>query len=154
MWRAKPFSSNKVLERITFFLALAGYVGLAATAVAAGHGRLPVRFWRAVALVILVHVMLVWTVRYEWRFSMAVRNGYAGFAIFHAALLMIIASVFMAEGKARVLIFVAFTVVSLGAVGAVFRYDVVEVYRAPVIVTAILGVAGLTRAHWPGRSRR
>lgn len=118
-----------MLEHVTFLLALIGYTGLTATAVVAAGGRLPVRFWRAVALVILLHVILVWTVRYEWRFSAAVRNGYGGFVAFHAALAMILASVGVKERRARVLVWTAFAIVSLGAIGAVFRYDVVAHYR-------------------------
>jgi hypothetical protein len=141
------------VERVTFALAFAGYVGLTATAVIAAHGRLPLRFWRAVALVILVHVVLVWTLRYEWRYSTAVRHGYTGFLAFHGALAMIVASVVLPEHKARLLVWASFAVVSLGAIGAVFRYDVVAPYRIPVILTAIVGTAGLVRAHRRVRRR-
>jgi hypothetical protein len=51
-----------------------------------------VALWRAVAVVIVVHVSMVWSYRYGWRFDLAVRNGYAGFAMFHTALAMIVAS--------------------------------------------------------------
>jgi hypothetical protein len=142
-----------MLERFTFFLAFAGYVGLTTTAVIAAHGRLPVRFWRAVTLIIVAHVTLVWMVRYDWHLSVAVRNGYVGFGLFHAALGMIVASVFTAERRARVLVHLAFAVVTLGAIGAVFRYDVVSRYRAPVIVVSITGVAGLARAYRERRHR-
>jgi hypothetical protein len=137
-----------MLERGTFLLAVIGYAGLTATAVIAAHGRLPVRFWRAMALVILLHVWLVWTVRYEWRLAEAIRNGYVGFLAFHGALAMIMASVMVAERNARVLVWAAFAVVSLGAIGAVFRYDVVTVYRTPVILIALVGTVALIRAYW------
>ena len=79
------------LEHLTFLLAFVGYAGLTTTAVAAAHGRLSLGLWRATALVIVAHVILVWSVRYEWQLSAAVRNGYVGFAVFHAALAMIVA---------------------------------------------------------------
>lgn len=142
-----------MLEQITFGLAFIGYAGLTATAVIAAHGRLPMRFWRATAVVVVVHVLLVWLVRYEWQFAEATRNGYAGFLLFHGALAMIVASVLTAERSARVLVWTAFAVVSAGAVGAVFRYDIVAPYRVPVILTALAGTVALTRAYHAGRQQ-
>jgi hypothetical protein len=91
-----------VTLQLTFLLAIVGYAGLTATALLAAHGRMPVRFWRIVTLVIVAHVALVWTVRYEWRFALAVRNGYAGFVVFHAALAMIAGSLLASRRTARV----------------------------------------------------
>jgi hypothetical protein len=142
-----------LLEQLTFVLAMAGYAGLAATAVTAALHRLPIPFWRVVAAIIVAHVALVWAVRYEGSFAAATRNGYAGFLVFHAALGMIVLSVLAAERRARVLIFFAFAIVSAGALGAVFRYDVVAIYRVPVVLTAALGAAGLARAYWLKRRR-
>ena len=135
-----------MLERLTFFLAFAGYAGLTTTAVAAAHSRLPVVLWRTTMSVIVLHVFLVWTVRYDWQLSAAVRNGYVGFVVFHGALAMIVASVFMADRNASRLVFTAFVVVTLGAIGAVFRYEVVALYRIPVILIAVIGAIGLARA--------
>ena len=89
--------------------------------------------------VIVVHVAMVWSLRYEWQFSQATRNGYAGFLMFHAALLMIVTSLFLAERHALWLVRLAFLVVSAGALGAVFLYDVVAIYRVPVILFAAAG---------------
>jgi hypothetical protein len=136
-----------MLERITFVLAVVGYAGLTTTAVLASVGRLPVRLWRPVALVILTHVLLVWTVRYEWQLAEATRNGYAGFLLFHSALAMILVSLFAAERSARMLVWAAFAVVTPGAVGAVFRYDVVAPYRVVVIAIAVAGVVGLANGY-------
>ena len=54
-----------MLESITFALAVVGYAGLTATAIATAHGRMPVRWLRVVATVVLLHVALVWHVRYR-----------------------------------------------------------------------------------------
>ena len=63
-----------MLERITFLLAVIGYAGLTTTALLAALRRLPVVFWRGVALVIVSHVVLVWMVRYDWQLASATRN--------------------------------------------------------------------------------
>jgi uncharacterized membrane protein len=136
-----------MLEVITFLLAPIGYAGLALTAVLSARGRMSVPAWRVVALVIVVHVLLVWTVRYEWQFAEATRNGYAGFILFHGALLAIVSSLFMAPSRARVPIIASFFVVTAGALGAVFLYDVVKLYRIPVIAFALAGMAGLVHAY-------
>lgn len=132
-----------MLEFVTFLLAVLGYAGLTFTAVAAAWGRLPARLWRGVAVVIVVHVLLVWSVRYEWQFAEATRNGYAGFLLFHGALLAIIASLLLHERIARWLIWAAFLVVSAGALGAVFIYEEVALYRIPVVLFAVAGSGGL-----------
>jgi nicotinamide riboside transporter PnuC len=140
------------LESLTFLLAIVGYAGLTATAVAAAYDRMRPAFWRATVAVIVIHVSLVWTVRYEWQFSEATRNGYAGFLLFHSALLAIAASLLLRARVARWLIWAAFFVVSAGAVGAVFRYDVVARYRIPVMLLAFAGVAGLAWSYVARRS--
>jgi hypothetical protein len=140
-----------MLEFVTFLLAPIGYAGLTLTAVSAAGGRLPVTLWRGAAAVILTHVILVWAVQYEGQWSEATRNGYVGFALFHGALLAILASLIVRDRVARALIVGAFGVVTVGALGAVFRYEMVALYRIPVLVCAIAGSAGLVRAY---RSRR
>ena len=86
---------------------------------------------------------MVWAYRYDWQFSLAVRNGYFGFLLFHSALLIILISTFVKESGAKTLIRVSFIVVTIGAVGASFRYDVVAIYRVPVLLCAIAGSGGL-----------
>lgn len=142
-----------MLESLTFLLAAIGYGGLTAAAVRAARGAVPVAVLRGVAAVISVHVILVWTVRYEGRISEATRNGFVGFVLFHAALAATVGSLFVGERLARRLIVAAFGVVSAGALGAVFRYDVVAVYRVPVVLCAIIGIAGLVRAYVAPRGR-
>ena len=142
-----------MLESLTFFLAILGYTGLTLTAVAAAWGRLPVWLWRGVAAIILVHVVLVWSVRYEWQFGEATRNGYVGFLLFHTALLAILASVLLRERVARWLIWGAFVIVSIGALGATSRYEVVALYRIPVMIAALAGTSGLIWAFGTRRRR-
>jgi hypothetical protein len=86
---------------------------------------------------------MVWIYRYELQFSLAVRNGYIGFAIFHTALLMILISTVVKEHITLILIRLSFIIVTIGAVGAIFRYDVVTIYRLPIMLCAFAGSAGL-----------
>lgn len=139
---------------ITFLLAILGYAGLTAVVVLSVRGRVPFGLWRAVAAVIVVHVAMVWTYRYGWRFELAVRNGYAGFAMFHAALAMIVASTVAPERTSRWLIHLSFLIVTMGALGASFLYDVVAIYRVPVIVCAAVGTVALVRSWIGARVRR
>ena len=134
------------METITFLLAVVGYAGLAATAVLVARGPLPLPLWRATAIVITTHVALIWMFRYQWRLSEATRDGYVGFLVFHGALTLTVASLFVRERTARTLVHVTFGIITLGALGAVFRYDVVAPYRPVVIAVAALGVAGIARA--------
>ena len=127
---------------ITFLLAMLGYAGLTTVLLLTLRREVPVRLWRGVALVILAHVGMVWTFRYEWAFALAIRNGYAGAVLFHGAFVMILASTVSRERLARVLIQISFVIVSLGALGATFRYEVVFIYRVPVILCAIAGFGG------------
>lgn len=134
---------------ITFLLAILGYAGLTAVVALSARGGVPFRFWRGVAAVILVHVAMVWTYRYGGSFELAVRNGYGGFVMFHGALAMVLASTVTPEAVARRLIQVSFLIVTVGATAATFLYDVVAIYRIPVLVCAAVGVGALARA-WIG----
>lgn len=139
---------------ITFLLAMLGYGGLTSVILLSLRGSLPFLFWRMVAAVILVHVIMVWTFRYEWQFALAVRNGYGGFMMFHSALLMILLSTVSSERVARILTRIAFVVVTIGALGATFLYDVVAIYRVPVIACALAGGGGLAWSYVIQRRRR
>ena len=133
-------------EFITFLLAPVGYAGLTITAVAAARSHVPLRFWRGVAIVIATHVALVWSVRYEGQLSEATRNGYVGFVLFHGALVAILISTVLHERLARPLILGAFVAVTIGALAAVFLYEIVANYRIPVVLCAMLGSIGLIHA--------
>ena len=136
-----------MLEFVTFLLAPIGYVMLTVVAVRSAAGSVPRALLRTTAAVVLVHVALVWTVHYGGAFSQATRNGYAGFALFHGALLAIVASIFLDDRMARRALIAAFAIVTLGALGAVFKYEIVAAYRLPVVACAITGTALLVRAH-------
>lgn len=135
-----------MLEFVTFLLAPIGYAGLTLALVQISRGDRLGAVWRLTTLVIVTHVVLVWYVRYDWQFSEATRNGYVGFAVFHAALAAILTSHVVSPAAARRLVVVAFLAVSVGAIGATFRYDVVEMYRIPVLLCAVAGSAALLRA--------
>lgn len=139
---------------ITFLLAITGYVGLTSTVVLSARGRFHANLWRAVSAIIVAHVAMVWTFRYGWDFSLAVRNGYAGFLMFHGALLMIVASHAVAASTARKLIDISFLVVTMGALGASFIYDVVAIYRIPVVICALTGTASLVKYYMIDRRSR
>lgn len=128
------------LEFVIFLLAFLGFAGLAGNAVHASFGNYHRGFMSLTATVITVHVLMVWAFRYEWQFSQATRNGYAGFLLFHSALSMILLSTMVSAAHARPLIMTAFIVVIMGAVGAVFIYDEVLAYRYPVILISLIGL--------------
>ena len=136
-----------MLQFVTFLLAPVGYALLTLVAIRAASGRVPRALLQATAAIVLVHVVLVWTVHYGGAFSQATRNGYAGFILFHTALAGIVASVFLGDRMARRALIAAFAVVTVGALAAVFRYEVVALYRLPVAATAIAGTAGLAHAY-------
>ena len=136
------------IEFITFLLAPIGYLGLCANMILATKNRLNKNFMIVTAAVIAVHVFMVWSFRYEWSFAQATRNGYVGFLLFHGALSMIAGSLFVKTKKAKTLLVVSFLVVSLGALGAVFRYDVVSKYRIPVILIALAGLGVLGKSYF------
>jgi len=128
---------GEIVNSITFLLAMLGYGGLTVTLIFSRKGKIPFTFWRVVSLIILLHVFMIWTIHYEWSFSTAVRNGYSGFLIFHSALLMILISTFVNKSRALILIRISSVVVTVGAVGAVFRYEAVQIYKLPVIICAL-----------------
>lgn len=128
---------------VTFVLAMLGYIGLTGVVATSTLGRLPLRLWRVVAAVIVAHVLMVWHFRYGWHFALSVRNGYAGFALFHTALVLVVISTALEATRAERLVQVVFGIVTLGALGAAFRYDVVAIYRIPVILCAFVGAGSL-----------
>ncbi|RPI68521.1 MAG: hypothetical protein EHM47_14410 [Ignavibacteriales bacterium] len=128
---------------ITFFLAMIGYAGLTITLLFSLKSKIPVFFWRLITIIIFVHVIMVWTYSYDWQFAHSVRNGYSGFIIFHSALLVILISNMVKDSTTKILIIISYIVVTTGAVGAVFRYSVVEIYRIPVLFFMLTGAGGL-----------
>ena len=131
------------LENVTFLLAFLGYLGLSVNLVLVARGACNRPAIALVALVAVAHVTLVWAYRYDWQIAMAVRNGYAGFLIFHSALMSIVTAAFVPPAICKPLIVLSFLIVSAGASGATFRYDVVSGYRIPVLVNAGFGLGFL-----------
>ncbi len=130
---------------ICFLLAVIGYVGLTTAVVFTLRGQPPMVLRRAVALVVVVHVLMVWVYRYDWQLDLAVRNGYAGFVIFHTALVLILISAFPKRHVAQKLVHISFVIVTMGATGASFRYDEVSMYRFVVVLCGLVGGAGLIK---------
>jgi hypothetical protein len=128
---------------ITFLLAVIGYAGLTLIVFLSLKKRIPLHLWRFIAVIIFVHVLMVWIFRYNWQFALAVRNGYTGFILFNSALLMIIISTIVKQNISAILIRLSFLIVTAGAIGATFRYDAVAIYKIPVVVLAVAGSGGL-----------
>lgn len=147
-------STSATIEFVTFLLAIIGYIGLGFNLLTIVRSRLKKPYMAATAIVILVHVFLVWAFRYGWAFSQATRNGYVGFLLFHSALLCIIIAVFAGTEIAGKLVIAAFPIVSAGAIGATFRYDVVAMYRIPVLIIAAIGITALGKAYYDKRRVR
>ena len=138
---------------VTFLFAIIGYVGLTAVVVLTVRGQRPDILWRVVALIILTHVFMVWVYRYDGHFELAVRNGYAGFLIFHTAVVLIILSHFITQPWSQRFIHISFLIVTMGAVGASFRYPVVSMYRYIVIPCGLIGIVGLVKFYILDRGR-
>ena len=140
------------IETITFLAAITGYAGLTANMVLVAAGRHRPKHMIPVALIVFAHVLMVWHYRYEWAIDQATRNGYAGFVIFHAALLGILAAPLAGYRWSRRLVAFSFLVAAMGASGAVMRYDEVAVYRLPVFVCDLVGLSAL--GYWAFRRFR
>ncbi|MCY3711871.1 MAG: hypothetical protein OXH02_01140 [Gemmatimonadetes bacterium] len=134
------------IETITFLAAITGYAGLTANMALVAAGRHRPKHMMPVALIVFAHVLMIWHYRYEWEIAQATRNGYAGFVIFHAALLGILAAPLAGNRWARRLVACSFLVAAMGASGAVMRYDEVAVYRLPVFICDLVGLSAL--AYW------
>jgi hypothetical protein len=147
-------STSATIEFVTFLLAIIGYIGLCFNLVTIVRGRFQKPYMAATAIVILIHVFMVWAFRYDWAFSQATRNGYVGFLLFHSALLCIIIAVFSGTETANKLVVAAFLIVSAGAIGATFRYDVVAMYRIPVLIIAAIGITALGKSYYDKRKLR
>jgi hypothetical protein len=122
-WRQNKVFDPNAVTFLTFFLAMLAYAGLAATVVWSAWGRVPRLLMTGTAALVATHVFLVWAFRYEWQFAWATRNGYLGFLVFHTAVLLILFSAFVQPGWAVPLLRLAFLAVTVGATGAVFRYE-------------------------------
>jgi hypothetical protein len=91
-------------ETIVFLGAFLAYTGLGISTTLTWQGVFHRRLALGVAVIVTSHVFGVWSHRYAWEFDQAVRNGYGGFLIFHAALLAINAALFMQDRYSVLLI--------------------------------------------------
>jgi hypothetical protein len=131
---------------VSFFLAMLAYAGLGLAVLFSAWGRVPRLVAAATAALVAAHVLLIWALRYEWQLSRATRNGYTGFLVFHTALSLILFSTFVHPGWAAPLLRLAFLAVTVGATGAVLRYEEVASYRLPVLLVGLVGAWGLIAA--------
>jgi hypothetical protein len=141
-----------LLDTLVFSLALGAYASLGVAAVVhsrQGDAKTPARL---TAVLVSGHVLGVWAHRFGWSLSEATENGWRGFFLFHLAYVLIVAAPF-ATCRARELTYAGFLIVSGGAVGAVFKYDVVTPFRYPVLLVAVSTLTLVARAHL-GRWRR
>jgi hypothetical protein len=138
------------VEFLTFGLAFAAYTLLAAD--------VALRFWgvkwRALTVVLATlltaHVGLVWGHRFGWSVEAALAKGLAGFLIFHAAFAAILAAAVAREPWATRLLYAAFPVASVGAIGAAFKYEYVSGLRWPLLA---VGAATLVSTTWRWRAQ-
>lgn len=105
-------------------------------------------------MIIFTHVVLVWVHRYQMQLEVATRNGYYGLIIFHSALLMIIISTIVKQNISLLLMRISFIIVAAGAIGASFKYDVVSIYKIPVILLTILGLLGLISKYFQNKRQK
>jgi hypothetical protein len=122
---------------VTFGLAGAGYILLAKDTAL----RLAGRPWPALgvltALIVLVHVALVWAFRFEWSFTKAWEKSPPAFLIFHSALLLILLAPLAAPPARDRLTWIAFAIVSAGALPAPFRYPELQLLAIPLLAAFI-----------------
>ncbi len=141
------------IETISFPAAIVGYAGLTANMVLVAANRHRPVCMTPVALIVFTHVFLVWHYRYEWEIAQAVRNGYAGFFIFHTALCSILYAPLAGHRNARRLVAFSFLVAAMGASGAVLRYDEVAIYRLPVLICDLTGLCAVALwGHGPAKA--
>lgn len=113
---------------------MVGYLGLTVAALLTAYQRRLPAVWRLIVVAIVVLVYLVWEhFFYGWHLTSATRNGYAGFLLFHGALIALIVSTVVSERLRNRLLWASYFIVSMGAAGAVFRDARVAVLSYVVI---------------------
>src|SRR5262245_12941177 len=89
------------------------------------------------AVILTAHVALVWGHRFDGSIEAALAKGIAGFVIFHAAFVAILAAAVAREPWTTRLLVAAFPVASVGAIGAAFKYDYVSGLRIPLFAVLV-----------------
>jgi hypothetical protein len=124
-------------DALIFGLAYVGYVLVGANVVLHFWGRPRRALMAIMAAVVLLHVLLVWSLRFEWSLTYAWEKSPAGFLIFHTALVLLVAAVLAREPWSRRLLLVAFPIVTAGGLGAAFKYDFLAGYRVPLLAALV-----------------
>ncbi|MCR9244736.1 MAG: hypothetical protein NXI31_06875 [bacterium] len=119
-------------DHITFGLALIGFALLAADASRRFVGRRSTALTLISTTVILVHVGFVWAFRFDWSFAAMWQKSAFAFLLFHGATLVIAGSVIARDRLRDRLVFAAFGIVCVGALGAPFRYPELAMLQLPV----------------------
>jgi hypothetical protein len=100
-------------------------------------------------------VALVWHSSFSWSLSYAWSEGPAAFLIFHTALSLIIAAAHASPPWNARSTWLAWAIVTVGAMGAVLRREVVEHYMWPVAIAGgvtLVGYGLLWRSSRPLRT--
>ena len=135
------------LDTLVFGLAILGYTGLGVCTVLHGLRKRTLAVSGLTALVVTAHVLGVWAHRFGWSLDEATQNGWRGFVLFHLAYLLIVLAPFLPK-RSAMLTPLAFVIVSGGAIGAAFRYEVVAWLRMPVLLVACATLMGAGLAHY------
>ncbi len=136
-------------DAITFGLAALGYLLLAKDSALRIAGRRLRSLGFITAGVVLTHVALVWAWRFEWSLQEAWQKSPPAFVIFHSALLLILLAPFTASGSRDRITWVAFAIVSAGALPATIRYPELGLLAIPLLA-AFLAVVAI----WIARARQ
>ena len=135
-----------MLEHVTFGLAYGAYVLLCAQAILHLRGSGPRWLSLLLAATATTHVALVWQNSFAWSLTYAWSENPAAFLIFHTALALIVSAALSPAPWSARCIWIAWPIVTLGALGAVLPREVVAHYFWPVVaacgVTLVVG-AGL-----------
>lgn len=134
-------------ESMLFIGSFVAYTGLGISTTLTFRGTFDRRVAAAVAVIVTAHVFGIWSHRYGWDFNEAVRNGYAGFILFHLSLIAIDAAVFVPDRLGTLFHRAAFVVVSLGSIVAAFTYDAVAIYRIPLLFVLVMTIILSVRGH-------
>jgi hypothetical protein len=147
--------SWEVLEHVTFGLAYSAYLLLCLQALLHMRGQSSRWLSSLTITTAIAHVALVWHSSFSWSLSYAWSEGPAAFLIFHTALSLIIAAAHASPPWNARSTWLAWAIVTVGAMGAVLRREVVEHYMWPVAIAGgvtLVGYGLLWRSSRPLRT--
>ena len=138
------------LDPLTFGLAGAGYLTLAKDVALRLAGRRWPWLGVLTAVIVAVHVALVWIDRFDGSLTFAWEKSPPGFVIFHTAFALILLLPWLRGTVRDRVTWIAFAIVCAGALPAPFRYDEVAVLAVPLW----LAFAGVLAVWWGARRTR